>query len=193
MKIILSLSQLKLHDACELSNRIAAFRAYHGYDPGGTTTFREWIACTPDVRDWIWACRCIGEPGCRIAVRVAVGAARRALPVFESEFPGDLAPRQAVELVERWLANPDRVVTEDIKAASGAAYVSALALTATESAAKAAEAAQHAARFAYFYHLTGISDAAMAATERVAIIVNAAEEHAAQKADFLAALEMEEK
>lgn len=206
MKIILSLSQLKLHDACELSNRIDDFRAYHGYDPGGNTTFREWIACMPDVQDWIWACRCIGEPGRRIAVRVAVGAARRALPVFEAEYPNDNRPRQAVEVVEMWLKDPDSVVIEDVKAAADAAYVSWIACSVTASASwfehsvtghravKAAGAAYQTARVVYLDELTLASDSAVCAIAYASdAVVSAAEEHAAQKADFLAALEMEEK
>ncbi len=42
----------------------------------------------------------------KIAVRIAIAAARNCLHVFEEEYPSDDRPRNAVEAAERWLADP---------------------------------------------------------------------------------------
>lgn len=51
----------------------------------------------------------------RIAVQIAVDAAKNCIHVFEQEYPGDLRPRETLEAAEQWLANPDSVNLNEIE------------------------------------------------------------------------------
>lgn len=58
MKVLLPLSKLRKHGACDLRMRIADFTAHHGHPPNDHSTFREWMEVTPNVNDVIWAIQC---------------------------------------------------------------------------------------------------------------------------------------
>lgn len=103
MRVILPLSQLAAAtDAEGLADCASLFVRHHGHPPGEDTPLRDW--CFPRFAPrLVWATRCIGPAGPRIAVAVAAKAARRVLPVFETAYPGDARPRTALDLVDRWL------------------------------------------------------------------------------------------
>ena len=103
MTLILPWSQLAAAtDAEGLTDCVSLYARHHGYPPGEDTPLRDW--CFPRFAPrLVWATRCIGPAGPRIAVAVAAKAARRVLPVFEATYPGDARPRTALDLVDRWL------------------------------------------------------------------------------------------
>ena len=140
--IILTIATLREYDACELDDRIQAYRDHHGHDPGDAPTLRSWLACTLDVRDWIWATRCLGRAGRILALEVATRAARRALVTIGREHTADPRPLRAIEAAEvilmEWWAG--REPTEEMLFAANAAR---------RAAADAADAAYAAAGGAY--------------------------------------------
>ena len=164
--IILTIATLREYDACELDDRIQAYRDHHGHDPGDAPTLRSWLACTLDVRDWIWATRCLGRAGRILALEVATRAARRALVTIGREHTADPRPLRAIEAAEvilmEWWAG--REPTEEMLFAANAARRAAAYAT-SPAAANAANSANSA-------------NAAAAAAER-----------AQQRADYLAALD----
>lgn len=68
----------------------------------------------------------------RLQVRCAIEAARLVLPVFEAAVPGDQRPRQAIELVERWLAGEEVSQGQLWEAARDAASAAAHAAQAAD-------------------------------------------------------------
>lgn len=78
--LILPFSYLKNHKACNLPDRVMAFTRHHGRAPDETTPLRDWLAVSPNVADWLWVAGCLGEPGRRLAVTVAVRAGCRLPP-----------------------------------------------------------------------------------------------------------------
>lgn len=107
MATLLPLSTLQTHGVHDLGGCIAAFTAHHGHAPGEETTFRQWAEAMPNAADMIEATRFLGAAGRRLAVRVAVNAAWRALPRFEARFPDDPRPRAALELISQDVSDPD--------------------------------------------------------------------------------------
>ena len=171
--IILTIATLREYDACELDDRIQAYRDHHGHDPGDAPTLRSWLACTLDVRDWIWATRCLGRAGRILALEVATRAARRALVTIGREHTADPRPLRAIEAAEvilmEWWAG--REPTEEMLFAANAARRAAAYATYTAANAAVAAAANAA-------NSANSANAAAAAAER-----------AQQRADYLAALD----
>lgn len=60
-------------------------------------------------------------------VRLAVRKANSVLHSFESKYPNDSRPREAMELVNCWLNDPDSVTREELHYAADGADVSAFA------------------------------------------------------------------
>ena len=86
-------------------------------------------------RKWVeWACDC----------------AERVLPAFQSQYPDDARPAQAIVAARQWVDNPSDTTTRAAADATHAAYAAAhAAACATHyTAAHAAYAATHAAGFA---------------------------------------------
>lgn len=100
--LILRLTDLYRHRACDMTERIEAFRDLHEVEPDDETPFSMWVDVT-EVYDLVWALRCFGAVGDRIAVRFACSIARRALKVFEGWYPHEKSARVAVETAEKWL------------------------------------------------------------------------------------------
>ena len=179
--VLLPLSALRTHRACDLDKRIADFTSFHGCAPDEQATLRQWAEVTPAVADLLWATRCLlPEARKHLATGVALRAARRVLPIFEAKYPDDPRPRVALELAEKWLADPTSVSKEELRAAAAATYA------ATYAAARAAYAAAYAADAAYAAadaaHAAAAADAARAAVYAAAA---AAAERAQQRVDFL--------
>ena len=198
--VLLPLSALRTHRACDLGKRIADFGAFHGA-PDETSTLRQWAEVTPAVVDLLWATRCLlPEAGRQLAVGVALRAARRVLPIFEAKYPNDPRPRVALGLVRAWLADPTNVSDGELRAAAYAAYAAADAATyAADAAYAAARAAAAAAAYAAADAAYAADDAADAAADAAAYAAaraaaadaaayaaaDAAAERAQQRVDFL--------
>ena len=186
--IILTIATLREYDACELDDRIQAYRDHHGHDPGDAPTLRSWLACTLDVRDWIWATRCLGRAGRILALEVATRAARRALVTIGREHTADPRPLRAIEAAEvilmEWWAG--REPTEEMLFAANAARRAAAdaADAAYATYAAAAYATYAAAAYATY---TAAANAANSANSANAAA--AAAERAQQRADYLDALD----
>ena len=79
-------------------------------------------------------------------VRFAVFCAELVLPVFESEYPDDKRPREAIQATKNWLKNPNRENRLTARATAGVAVRAArVAAEAADWAAKAADWAAKAA------------------------------------------------
>ena len=169
--VLLPLSALRTHRACDLDKRIADFTTHHGFAPDETSTLRQWAEVTPAVADLLWATRCLlPEAGRQLAVGVALRAARRLLPTFEAKYPNDPRPRVALELAEKWLTEPTNVSDGELRAAADdaddadAAYaVYAAAAAAGDAYAAAAAARAAAADAARAADAADAADAAAAA------------------------------
>ena len=195
--IILTIATLREYDACELDDRIQAYRDHHGHDPGDAPTLRSWLACTLDVRDWIWATRCLGRAGRILALEVATRAARRALVTIGREHTADPRPLRAIEAAEvilmEWWAG--REPTEEMLfAANAARRAAADAADAAYATYTAAAYATYTAANAAAYATYTAANAAVAAAANAANSANsanaaAAAERAQQRADYLAALD----
>jgi hypothetical protein len=79
------------------------------------------------------------------SVKLAVYAAKKVLKIYESEYPRQLAPREAIKAAEAWLKKPTQ---ENVNAAYAAAYAANAANVAANVAANASNAA-YAAGAAY--------------------------------------------
>jgi hypothetical protein len=110
-----------------------------------------------------------------IWVKIAVYAAKQALPFFEKQYPKDKRPWKAIEAAERWIKNP----TEENRkiaftSADASVYVSASA-AAHASAAESASASAAADASAYAYAAVyADADAAEDAAEDAAAAASAA-------------------
>ena len=104
--------------------------------------------------DWlIWWLRKVGLIDKVQAVRLAIACAERVLVFYEKKRPGDLRPRQAIEVANTWVKNPtekNRQAAADA-AAADASYASADAAAASADAAATASAAASAAAYAAAY------------------------------------------
>jgi hypothetical protein len=210
--LTLTISTMKAHGVDHPEDIRQNFFKFHGRYPDENTPYTDWMACSPSIGDWMWDLRCFGSVGLRIGVRVAIGAVRRVLHLFEARLPHEARPRKALEAAERWLQEPtfeNRVAcrnaavaysrasrapdfpydTQDdsVKAACSAclAALYVAEAIAAEDFADVLDKACNAARSAAYNAgwKTGSAFAASAA--------NRAEEDA-QKADFRAALALEE-
>ena len=75
--------------------------------------------------DWIiWAIPRLLKTK-RDRVRFAVYAAKLALPNFEKEYSNNKQPREAINLVEKWLRNPRSVTRDELLSAAWSAAWSA--------------------------------------------------------------------
>ena len=132
---LLPLSALVARRACDLERRIEDFTAYHGFAPDETSTLRQWTEVTPDIQDLLWATRCLPREQARqLAVGTAFRAVCRVLPIFREKYTEDKRPRQAMALVELWLADPS-VSKAEINAAYAAASAAAAAAVVAAAAA----------------------------------------------------------
>ena len=89
-----------------------------------------WATC--DRGDWmLWLLgRLSGDPGSdsrKRLVYVACQCARLVLPVFESQYPDDPRPRQAIETAERHARGDPSISLADVRRASYAAASAAYA------------------------------------------------------------------
>ncbi len=109
------------------------------------------------VQDCLWALRCTVEDSTEVAQRLAIEFAERVLPIFEKEYPDDVRPRKAIEVVKKYLEG--NASLEDVK---NAAYAAAYA---------AADAASDAAYAAYAAYA---ADAAVYASDAAVYAFNAA-------------------
>ena len=196
--IILTIATLRRYNACHLNrgprrgevSRVTAFRRHHGHAPGRRPTLRSWLACTPDVRNWIWATRCLGREGRILALEVATRAARRTMVAIGWDYTADPRPLRAIEAAEAILAEwwAGREPTEEMRGAAmlaaddadtadaPAAYYVALAAAADDAAAYAAAA-------------VGVEAAAAAYSAAGAHYAAADAYLAKQRADYLDALD----
>ena len=83
----------------------------------------------------------------RILVRWACRCAGRVLPRFESERPGDLRPRKAIETARRWALG--KAALGEVRASAFAAHAAARAAARAPAACAAARSAGHAAATAH--------------------------------------------
>lgn len=56
-KVLLPYSRLILFDPCYLGTRVAKFYDVFGRRPNEHSTYRQWLAVTPDPYDMLWALR----------------------------------------------------------------------------------------------------------------------------------------
>lgn len=121
--LILPLSWLWVHMPVAITGHIRNFTAYHDRAPDENSTLRDWLAVLSFDSDWQRALAHYGESGRHIAVEAAVKYARRAL----QPGPGAPPPRvnahvfPAIELAEKWLADPASVAREELDQAARAA------------------------------------------------------------------------
>ena len=93
------------------------------------------------VQDTLWAFRCTIEPSADIAIEFTCRCAEHTLPNFESVYPDDKRPRQAIEAARRYLTDK----SESARSAARSAWLAAesaawsAAESAAESAARSAE------------------------------------------------------
>jgi hypothetical protein len=114
-------------------------------------------------------------------VKAAIKIAKTTLNIFESKYPDDKRPRQALEAAEKWLNEPT-------EANRDAAYTAADAAAAAADAAAAAAAADAAAAAAY----AAAAAAAYAAAAAAAYAADAAAYAADAAAAYAAAREAQE-
>jgi len=87
----------------ELSAARLELAAYLGSPGARIATRGRYKAPAVDPEPWVRGLRARGK---EVLIRVAVAAARRALPIYERWRPGDARPRQGLEAARRWCLCP---------------------------------------------------------------------------------------
>ena len=158
--LIVTISELRAHRACDLDDRIAALSAHLGRTPDDDepVSLAKWAEVTPHVPELLWALRCCWDRGGRsVAVEVACRAVDRAMVHARPEDVPVL--RAAVDAARGCVAGTVTVeVCRDAASAASAAYAAAdyaaayaaaYAANANAAAAAYADAAASAAYAAY--------------------------------------------
>ena len=153
------LADLKSHDPCA--------EGYRWAKDNNITSLAEAFAKLPRADWWLWLARAYGldldKPR---LVTFAADCAERVLTQFESRYPDDRRPRNAIEAARALVACPSpetRNAAANAANAANAAYAAYAAAYAAYAAAYAADAATYAADAAATY---AYADAAAREAER---------------------------
>ena len=127
------------------------------------------------------------------SVALAIFCAEKVIHIFETYYPDDKYPRNAIVAAEAWLKNPtddnaiaanDAARAAEARAARAAAYADAAAACADAAAARAAARAADAAARAAAYAAARAADAAAYAATDAAYAAAYAAVYAADAADY---------
>lgn len=140
-----SITDLRRVDACGIDRRIADLSAHLGRAPAEDEQIPMsvwWALPSTSAADAAWSLRLDLRHGAEAAQRVAIYAARAALPVWEAAYPDDARPRAAIEAAEAVLSGVGGAAARNAAgyAAAYAGYAAADAAAATAYAAYAAAA-----------------------------------------------------
>jgi hypothetical protein len=132
----------KKHNACERA--LTSWKKHLGKKPDGDTLIPLTdILDTLGLDDALWALRATTEDSKMFSVKFAIACADRVLIIFESKYPGDKRPREAIEAAQAFLLNPSKKTADAAADAAHAAHAAAYATA--DAAADAAHAAAYAA------------------------------------------------
>ena len=96
------------------------------------------------IGDALWALRCTTEPCDRLARLFACDCAEHVLPIFETKYPDDKRPRQAIEVSRRYATG--EATSEELAATWAATWAATRAATRAAAWAAAGAAAGAAER-----------------------------------------------
>lgn len=144
MALTITISALRAHRACQLDKRLTELTAHLGRVPTEDEPIPAetlWALPSTSAHDAVWSLRCAepAEEAHRVAVRVAVAAARAVEHLLPDE--GRAACQAAIRAAEAWLKEPTEERVEAARAADRAAVCAADAAYAADAAAAEAAAA----------------------------------------------------